>query len=68
MQLREVAQHLADSEIDSLFHLAQTDGIMPIVRRTARFNRHRDLILAVLSHPPARRLLVRRVLGWSRTA
>jgi hypothetical protein len=41
---------------------------MPIVRRTARFNRHRDLILAVLSHPPARRLLVRRVLGWSRTA
>jgi len=68
LKLREIAQHLSDEEIDSLFHLAETDGIMPLVRRTARFNRHRDVIVALLSHPPARRVLMRRVLGWSRTA
>jgi len=45
------------AEIDSLFELARTDGIMPIVRRTARFNRHRDLIVALLRHPPVRRAL-----------
>ena len=48
-----------------LFELAQTDGIMPIVRRTARFNRHRDLILSLFKHPPARRLFFRRMTGRS---
>jgi geranylgeranyl reductase family protein len=66
--LRTIANTLSDGEIDSLFELAQTDGIMPIVRRTAAFNRHRNLILSLLSHPPARRVLMRRVLGWGRTA
>lgn len=68
MTLRTVANGLSDEEIDSLFELAKTDGIMPIVRRTAAFNRHRNLILSLLNHPPARRVLMRRVLGWSRTA
>lgn len=62
--LREIANDLSDNDIESLFELARTNGIMPIIRRTATFNRHRDLILSLLSHPPARRLLVRRVLGW----
>lgn len=66
--LREIANTLSDTDIDDLFELAQTNGIMPIVRKTARFNRHRDLIKAVLNHGPARRLLMKRVLGWSRTA
>ena len=48
-----------DDEIDALFDLAQTNGVMPIVRRTARFNQHRDLIVSLLKHPPARRLLVK---------
>jgi flavin-dependent dehydrogenase len=65
LQLRRIAQHLTDAEIDSLFELARTDGVMPIVRRTARFNQHRELILSVLSHPPARRVLMRRALGWN---
>ena len=55
--LRELAERLDDDEIDALFDLAQTNGVMPIVRRTARFNRHRDLIVSLLKHPPARRLL-----------
>ena len=66
--LREIADRLSNEEIESLFELARTDGIMPIVRRTAKFNRHRHLILSLLSHPPARRVLMRRVLGWGQTA
>jgi hypothetical protein len=68
MLLRRIANRLTNDEIDQLFELARTDGIMPIVRRTARFNRHRDLILSLLSHPPARRVFARRMLGWGRAA
>jgi flavin-dependent dehydrogenase len=63
LALRMLIQRLSDQEIDSLFELARTDGIMPIVKRTARFNRHRDLIVALFKHPPARRVLFRRLLG-----
>jgi digeranylgeranylglycerophospholipid reductase len=63
LSLRLLANRLADQEIDMLFDLAQTDGIMPIVRRTARFNQHRDLILSLFKHPPARRILFRRLAG-----
>jgi hypothetical protein len=61
--LRTIAQRLSDAEIDRLFDLARTDGLMPIVRRTARFNRHRDFIMALLKHPPARRVLIRAALA-----
>jgi digeranylgeranylglycerophospholipid reductase len=63
LAMRMLAQRLTDAEIDSLFELAITDGVMPIVRRTATFNRHRHLILALFSHPPARRILFRRLIG-----
>jgi digeranylgeranylglycerophospholipid reductase len=68
MNLRRIANRMSDAEIDALFELARTDGIMPLVRKTAQFNRHRALIVSLLNHPPARRLLMRRVLGWGRTA
>lgn len=68
MSLRRVSNDLTDADIDELFDLARTNGIMPLVRQTARFNKHRDLIMALMSHPPARRVLLRRVLGWARTA
>jgi flavin-dependent dehydrogenase len=64
-QLRRVAHRLTDRHMDSLFDLARTDGIMPIVRQTARFNQHRALILALFRHPPARRLLFDRLRGGS---
>jgi geranylgeranyl reductase family protein len=66
MTLRRIANRLSDEEIESLFELARTDGVMPIVRRTATFNRHRELILSLLAHPPARRVLMRQLLGWGR--
>jgi flavin-dependent dehydrogenase len=57
--LRRLAERLSDRDIDRLFELARTDGLMPLVRRTARFNQHRDFIVALLRHPPARRVLFR---------
>jgi geranylgeranyl reductase family protein len=57
--LRRIAERLSDADIERLFELAQADGIMPIVRRTAAFNHHREFIVALLKHPPARRVLLR---------
>ena len=60
-RLRLLAHRMSDSDIEQLFDLARTDGVMPIVRRTASFNRHRKLILALLKHPPVRQLVLRRL-------
>src|SRR5260221_14601376 len=62
-ELRDVVTALSDQAIDSFFELAHTDGIMPIVRATARFNEHRPLIRALFKHPPARRILFRSIVG-----
>jgi digeranylgeranylglycerophospholipid reductase len=59
LSFRRLAQRLSDDEIEHLFELARTDGVMPIVRRAAEFNRHRRLIVALLRHQPARQLLFR---------
>ena len=63
LRLRALAHHLTDDDIEAFFTLARTDGIMPIVRQTARFNQHRDFIVALLRHPPARRVLLRKLRG-----
>jgi geranylgeranyl reductase family protein len=57
LALRFVAQRMRDTDIDALFTLALTDGILPLVRQKAQFNHHRDFILALLRHQPARRAL-----------
>jgi len=62
-ELRDVAAKLSDQAIDSFFELAHTDGIMPILRATARFNEHRPFIRALFRHPPARRILFRSILA-----
>ena len=61
--LRDVAAKLSDEAIDSFFELAHTDGIMPILRATARFNEHRPFIRALFKHPPARRILFRSIVA-----
>ena len=61
LKLRLVAHRMSDADIEELFELARTDGVMPIVRRTASFNRHRTLILELLKHPPVRQLILRRL-------
>jgi len=62
LTFRSLAQAMPDEDIEGLFELARTDGVMPIVRRTASFNRHRRLIVALLKHPPARQLFFRSFL------
>jgi geranylgeranyl reductase family protein len=54
--LRQLAEHMSDRQIDALFELALSDGVMPIVQRTANFNHHRHLITALLRHAPARQI------------
>ena len=61
LKMRAVAHRMTDSDIEDLFELARTDGVMPIVRRTASFNRHRKLIVELLKHPPVRQLVLRRL-------
>jgi flavin-dependent dehydrogenase len=60
--LRQVAERLSDSDIDALFNLAANHGIMPLVRKTARFNHHRHLVRALFKHPPARKVLFRSLM------
>jgi digeranylgeranylglycerophospholipid reductase len=45
---RRMCARLSDGRIESLFQLARTDGIVPIIRTTADFDRHSGLILALL--------------------
>ncbi len=45
---RKMCARLSDRRIESLFQLALTDGIVPIIRDTADFDRHSGLILALL--------------------
>jgi geranylgeranyl reductase family protein len=62
LTFRTLAQRMPDADIEGLFELARTDGVMPIVRRAATFNRHRQLIVALLKHPPARQIFFRSFL------
>ena len=48
---------------DPWFAKARTDGVIPLVRKTARFNEHRHLIRALFNHRPARRILFRALAG-----
>lgn len=63
LALRMLARHLSDADIDGLFDLARTNGVMPLVRKSARFNQHRHLITELFRHAPARRLLFRRLVA-----
>ena len=58
---RLISERLEDSEIDELFDLAGTDALISLIRRTARFNRHYDLIRALFRYPAARRILLRQI-------
>lgn len=62
LALRTIAERLGDTEIEALFDLARTNGIMPIIRRAARFNHHRQLIVSLFQHSPARRVLLKHLV------
>jgi geranylgeranyl reductase family protein len=45
---RKLCARLSDRRVESLFQLARTDGIVPIIRDKADFDRHSGLLLALL--------------------
>ena len=45
---RKMCARLSDNQIEGLFHLARTDGIVPIIRERADFEWHSGLIFALL--------------------
>jgi digeranylgeranylglycerophospholipid reductase len=61
LSLRRLAHRLDDTDINGIFELARTDGVIPLVRRTAQFNQHRHLIRALFRHQPARDILFKRL-------
>ena len=60
--LRLLAHRMTDDDIERLFELVRSDGVMPIVRQTVSFNRHRKLILALLKHAPVRQIVLNRLV------
>ncbi|MEK7878344.1 MAG: hypothetical protein AAB285_00640, partial [candidate division NC10 bacterium] len=48
---RRLFEHLKDSEIDDLFRIVRSDGILRAVTSKARFDWHKDVILLALKHP-----------------
>jgi len=62
LTLRLLLQRLTDPEIEGIFDLAATDGLMPLIRKTATFNRHRGLILALVKYPSTRKILFRKLV------
>ena len=44
---RKLCARLSDGQIEGLFHLARTDGIVPIIRERADFEWHSGLIFAL---------------------
>jgi flavin-dependent dehydrogenase len=58
---RRLAEKLSDSEIDDLFRIVHSDGILASISRNARFDWHRDVISFVLRHPSLGRVFLKRL-------
>jgi digeranylgeranylglycerophospholipid reductase len=63
LTLRMLMQRLKDDELESIFDLWATDGLMPLIRKTVSFNHYRQLISAVTRYPAMRKILFRRALA-----
>lgn len=59
LTLRLLIQRLSDAELEGIFDLWATDGLMPLIRNTVAFNRHRKLIVAMIRYPAMRKILFR---------
>jgi flavin-dependent dehydrogenase len=59
LTLRLLMQRLTDEELESIFDLWATDGLMPLVRKTVTFNNYRKLVGAITKYPAMRKILFR---------
>lgn len=59
--LRDFLSRRSDADIDRLVRASSSEAVQSVIRRTARFNRHRGVILALLREPGIASLLLRSV-------
>lgn len=59
---RGLARRFTPGDLDALVHLAISDGVIPVIRSTARFNWHRELILSTFRHPGVLQIVMNRLL------
>ncbi|MGH9650159.1 MAG: hypothetical protein ACRD3I_06780, partial [Terriglobales bacterium] len=57
--LRQFLVRRSDGEIDGLIRALASDSVQAVIQRTARFNRHRNVILALLREPGIAGLLLK---------
>ena len=57
--LRQFLTRCRDGEIDGLVRALASDSVQSVIHRTARFNRHHDVILALLREPGIAALLLK---------
>jgi geranylgeranyl reductase family protein len=63
LAFRTLASRFDDRAIDALLELASVDGIIPLLRRTANVNWHRQAALALLRHGGFRRVVLSSLWG-----
>lgn len=56
---RHLAERLTDKDIDDLFRVVQSDGILASVTKKARFDWHKDVIYFALRHPALGRIFLK---------
>lgn len=56
---RRLVERLTDQEIDDLFRVVLSDGVLEGVARKARFDWHRDVIRFALTHPGLGKIFLR---------
>ena len=56
---RRLVERLTDREIDDLFRIVQSDGILSTVTNKARFDWHKDVIYFALRHPALGRIFLK---------
>ena len=56
---RRLAERLSDQEIDDLFRVVLSDGVLPAVTKKARFDWHWDVISFALRHPALGRIFLK---------
>ena len=58
LAFRTIAARLDDRAISTLIELANVDGLVPMLKRTANFNWHRDAALALLRNTAFRKVVL----------
>jgi geranylgeranyl reductase family protein len=60
---RRLFARMADGDIDDLFHILHTDGLLARITEKVSFDWHRELIMFLLKHPKLARIFMRRCLS-----